>query len=593
MKDLAFLICFDKKDTLSCINTYNGEFIKAYSDTIEKFAKRNDIRVLDQRIYENSFYKYDVTADPAGFCCLNVYHGELVDDRTKWEKVYTVTADISHTGIKEEGDCDLAFWHEYFATCLGSEKAYCEYAVKRYTPIDCMKEIRKVFIMELQENAFLFFERYKNLKKYKVRHFDTSIFNIPSCKIPKTVGKIYDGKEINYVVEHEVELEGEVFFDLNILSGPVENGMITPNKTSRIFLTSGYWYSPDGGELGILTEKNTYGVVYSQKMQKAHPELMLDKYNGTYKYQYIVSSTFIPCFELLAKAGFSFIADLMLGTYYNAFDSYEKGSYRENGTISYNLYGKNDKEIFGFKMSKFKHFDNDCFTKRWNGNMDFFDYVNTIKRIMEKDSGVIERYNHIYPDLFDYLSSGIDISKKTMDYLFENGFDNWRLYNDYRRMGQTAGLLSGGLYPKNIKHEHDVMVQYINEMSAIRKNRAFEERVKADDYQELLYDGEENDPYCILAPRKAEDLANEGLKLHHCVRSYVELVSRGSTKIYFLREKERKASSLVTLEVKDGIIIQARGKYNRIPYEEEIFFIYKWAKERRLTPNFSTSRYIF
>ena len=44
----------------------------------------------------------------------------------------------------------------------------------------------------------------------------------------------------------------------------------------------------------------------------------------------------------------------------------------------------------------------------------------------------------------------------------------------------------------------------------------------------------------------------------------------------FLRKKDNPKKSLVTLEVRDNKIVQARGPYNRMPTEEEKEVIHRW-----------------
>jgi len=57
--------------------------------------------------------------------------------------------------------------------------------------------------------------------------------------------------------------------------------------------------------------------------------------------------------------------------------------------------------------------------------------------------------------------------------------------------------------------------------------------------------------------------------MHNCVRTYTTIYSENALQIYFLRSKKEKDKSLVTIEIKDNKINQARMKYNK-PITTEI-----------------------
>jgi len=585
MQNMHFVI---KKGDESFIDSHSGCLYDSFNQVYTN-QKRHNICTFPREITDNTFYKYDVIAD-GNTAVLNVYEGHY-DNGEKWEKIYSAYASTECVGVREEGLCDLDFWHEYFATCYCNRKFY-EGNVLYFEMNETMKELRKVFKMELQFNPFIFFSKYRKMKKYNVRHFDESLFNIPMAKINKFVGKEYNGKEINYVLQHEIEIGGDVFFDLKILTGPVTNGIIYIKEKHRIFLTSDYWYSPDGCDIGVLVEKNTYGKVFWNKMNRTHPEMMLDKYNGRYKYQYVLSKGFVPCFEILAKAGYEFVADIMLDRLYA--DIELDDLYVSSGTTLssiINIWGKNDKEVFGFKLSKFKNFTKDAYmsNNHYRG-YDFCSFISAVKSIINRNEAAIDHFGKIDYEFLQFLRSSIRIDSKTIEYMKRIGFNKVDLYNDYIMMCIKAKMYSGGMYPADLKHEHDVMVSYINQLREAERNITFEKVVSSSDYQSLVYDGE-GDVYCILAPRTANDLVNESYKLSHCVRSYISSVSSGKKKVYFLRENHKKSTPLITIEVRDMAVYQARGKCNRDPDKYELNFIKKWALKKDLSTDILNNNY--
>lgn len=95
----------------------------------------------------------------------------------------------------------------------------------------------------------------------------------------------------------------------------------------------------------------------------------------------------------------------------------------------------------------------------------------------------------------------------------------------------------------------------------------------------------EDDDFAVVAPSQPEDLATEGITLHHCVKSYISKVAAGDTNIMFIRKKEDLNKPFFTVEVSnDGNIEQVHGACNcnadTCPGLEN--FVSKWAKKRNL-----------
>jgi len=84
------------------------------------------------------------------------------------------------------------------------------------------------------------------------------------------------------------------------------------------------------------------------------------------------------------------------------------------------------------------------------------------------------------------------------------------------------------------------------------------------------------DRYKIIYPKTTQDIKDEAVQLNHCVASYIQNVIDGKTHILFLRNKDDTERSLVTLEIKNYKVVQARGKFNRDVTKEEQFVIDKY-----------------
>lgn len=92
-------------------------------------------------------------------------------------------------------------------------------------------------------------------------------------------------------------------------------------------------------------------------------------------------------------------------------------------------------------------------------------------------------------------------------------------------------------------------------------------------------------PFIVIYPKKPFELAKEGTKLHHCVKSYIDRVSDGETNIVFIRKKEEPEEPFFTVEItNDNHIQQVHGLQNRNADTEEGLedFLEVWAKARHL-----------
>ena len=86
------------------------------------------------------------------------------------------------------------------------------------------------------------------------------------------------------------------------------------------------------------------------------------------------------------------------------------------------------------------------------------------------------------------------------------------------------------------------------------------------------------DVFKIVFPESSNDLINEGVRLRHCVSSYVDAVSEGRTNIIFIRKKDDIDEPYFTVEVSnDNAIVQIRGFGNCLPEDDNLIdFIEKW-----------------
>lgn len=94
-----------------------------------------------------------------------------------------------------------------------------------------------------------------------------------------------------------------------------------------------------------------------------------------------------------------------------------------------------------------------------------------------------------------------------------------------------------------------------------------------------------SETFSAIAPVLPEELAREGLELHHCVKSYIERVASERTNIMFIRKSSDLEKPFFTVEVSnDGYIEQVHGFGNRNANTEPGLedFVEEWAKATKL-----------
>src|SRR5690606_28245488 len=128
------------------------------------------------------------------------------------------------------------------------------------------------------------------------------------------------------------------------------------------------------------------------------------------------------------------------------------------------------------------------------------------------------------------------------------------LLRDYLRMSEELGRKIEK-YPKSLKREHDIVMMNYSVRRDEIKNKQFIKKVTEEEYKSLEY---KSGTYSVIAPVEMQDLINEGNELSHCISSYVDRVIKHDCKILFLRNTKEIDKPLVSLEIINNNIRQAR-----------------------------------
>lgn len=186
-----------------------------------------------------------------------------------------------------------------------------------------------------------------------------------------------------------------------------------------------------------------------------------------------------------------------------------------NSAVSYCDYYTNMPELFSLQ---------DRFNYNFKRTLEYLDYLAACEAIDDPAYAIRE--------LIDYASVSSKLSNK---------FDK---------------------YPKNFLTAHRIASRNYNRLKQEYDNAAFERR--RDESLEWRYGD-----YMFLYPKTIQDIKDEAVQQHNCVASYINRVINGECHIMFMRNKFDPSKSLVTLEVVNKRIVQARREFNRDLSESE------------------------
>ena len=220
-----------------------------------------------------------------------------------------------------------------------------------------------------------------------------------------------------------------------------------------------------------------------------------------------------------------------------------------------------------------------------NDNLDFmiknhmgYEDFMTFKLSKVKDMKFLKSLNFLDDNFEEIINLIKNKFRKIKEYFDSNKIDYAYLieYFDYLNLAYEFGYDLKDkkiLYPNNLMEEHDKL--YLARKRIDNKNIDKDIQKLANF---LTLNNYEDDKYIIIPAPSLESLIEESHEQQNCVRTYSELYSENETHIYFLREKKNPSKSLVTIEVRNGRIIQARTKFNKLPSEELMNVLNIWEK---------------
>lgn len=234
-----------------------------------------------------------------------------------------------------------------------------------------------------------------------------------------------------------------------------------------------------------------------------------------------------------------------------------------------------------------------------------FDYILDSLRDIERVSG---GYYHALVDTFAMYPNDAMFFIKDLNNVVNNAairslsFANRNGRTTYADIdglyGDTIRMISSGNYTDVLRPRfstldelighHQVMLDLVNADAAAHAARVdamHRDGFTANYDRWTKWEWDKDDTFCVVAPTAPIDVAEEGITLRHCVKSYIPDVANGKTNIVFIRRKDDKKTPFFTVEIDNHNNIRqvhGFGNSNASTVNGLIAFIDTWAKSKKL-----------
>ena len=211
--------------------------------------------------------------------------------------------------------------------------------------------------------------------------------------------------------------------------------------------------------------------------------------------------------------------------------------------------------------------------------------AHTIKQYLKDIKEICKSFGYDMDRLMKYLNE--DIYKNQGIKSFDDGLV---LLKDSLLMAKKMGISLKEKYPKSLKLQHDLLAMNYECYKDERQREGFKKVVEDEKYV-LLNRNKEKENFYIRSPRDLDDLYNYAESLGNCLKSYVDEVIEGRSKIYFMETEKNDKKPYIAIEVRDNNIRQAYRKSNKLISKKEHEFLVKWAKDNEIECNVGYDKY--
>ena len=181
-------------------------------------------------------------------------------------------------------------------------------------------------------------------------------------------------------------------------------------------------------------------------------------------------------------------------------------------------------------------------------NTETWDRVDGVCTYYSFFNKLVNEYDYNAKDLWLYLDR-----IKTLEAVEDMGFLIRELYDYANMMSQLSTKYDK--YPRHFLTTHKIACRNYNRMKKEFSEELFRKRINKQ-YECSFGD------YIFIYPESTQDIKDEAASQNNCVASYIDKVIDGSCHILFLRKRSKPDESLVTIEVRNNHIVQARRRFN-------------------------------
>lgn len=130
------------------------------------------------------------------------------------------------------------------------------------------------------------------------------------------------------------------------------------------------------------------------------------------------------------------------------------------------------------------------------------------------------------------------------------------------------------LYPDNLEESHNKLQKLVEICRNEANTKLLQKR-----YEELKDTIYKTKKFMIYPVSSADELINESNQMSNCVKTYTERAAMGECDIYLMRLCSNPKHSLVTVEVRNNHVVQAKIKHNGDPTKEQMNFLNRWEQK--------------
>lgn len=192
-------------------------------------------------------------------------------------------------------------------------------------------------------------------------------------------------------------------------------------------------------------------------------------------------------------------------------------------------------------------------------------YVDRVCHHYSYFNKLIKEYGYNPKSLFLYIDT-----LKTFEAIDDMNYLLVEL-EDYANMMNTISP-KFDKYPRNFLTTHKIACRNYNRLKQEFSEEIF--RTRIDKNLECAFGN-----YQFIYPDSTQDIKDEAVAQNNCVASYIDKVIDGECHIMFLRKKSNPKESLVTIEIRNNHIVQARRRFNDPVTSEDQEVIDKWNKK--------------